>query len=170
MNTLTTSTRKRGTLLLLLMAFLLKLSPVCAQVIAFVDDDITLVQKQTNTAAAAPVHYAGKANSTPYTQYPKLATTGSMPMLGTYDLAGPNSSSLTLTGATVNPVAVIGTVDPTGVRAKYRVYLSGANTTPTSPAFNPIVLSAPAAGTSIYSVTTSQDLLAGLVNGGTYIL
>lgn len=156
-------------MLLLLVAFLLKFAPVNAQSVAIVDDDITLALQPTNATAATSVHYAGTANNSPYTGYGKLATTGNGPSLGTYDLNGSSSSSLLFTGASINAVALAGTINSTGVRAKYRVYLVGTTVNANTPAFNPIILSAPTTG-NIYSVATSQDLLSGLVNGGTYIL
>jgi hypothetical protein len=174
MNTPTTPTQKRGTLLLLLMAFLLKVVSVNAQVASFIDDGITLSRKQTSATAATTTNYAGTSNTSPYRNYAKLGNSSSSPvrptpLLGTYDLNGATSSALTLTAASVRAVASVGDIDNTGVRAKYRVYLSGTSVNTTTPAFNPIILSAPTTG-NIYSTTTSQDLLSGLVNGGTYIL
>ncbi|RZK37160.1 MAG: hypothetical protein EOO61_09365, partial [Hymenobacter sp.] len=175
MNTPTTPTRKRGaTVLLLLVAFLLKVAPVNAQVASFIDDGITLSRKQTNATTATATNYAGTSNTSPYKNYAKLGNSSSnpvrnAPLLGTYDLNGSASSALFLTGASVRAVATVGDIDNAGVRAKYRVYLSGTPVSTTTPAFNPITLSAPATG-NIYSTTTSQDLLSGLINGGTYIL
>jgi hypothetical protein len=170
MNTPTTPTQKRGTLLLLLMAFLLKVVSVNAQRVNIDNNDITLTIQPTGSTATSGVHYAGLANDLPYKNYAKLARNGGAPtQLGTYDLNGATSSSLIITGASFDVSGRSGTtISNTGVRAKYRVYLTGTATS-ASPAFNPIVLSAPTSG-SVYSVTTSQDLLASLVSGGTYIL
>jgi len=177
MNTIPTPTRKRGTVLvLMLMAFLLKVAPVWAQIVVIPNDDITLLQQPTGaTPPTTGIHYAGSASDPDYTTYTQLGSAGAgvaAPFLGTYDLNGPSSSALTLTATTVDAVPFRSTVTiPTGgVRAKYRVYLSGTTVTATSPAFNVIVLNAPNSTTPVYSVTTNQDLLAGLVNGGTYIL
>jgi hypothetical protein len=163
-------------LLLLLVVFLLKFAPSHAQVANIFNDDITLLQQPTGTTAPTTgTHYAGTANDPDYTTYTPLGNASvavPMPFLGTYDLNGPTSSGLTLTGATVDaaPSRSTTTIPSTGVRAKYRVYLLGTTVTPTSPAFNVLILSAPTATNPVYSVATSQDLLSGLVNGGDYIL
>lgn len=173
MNTLTTHLHKQaGLLALLLVAFLLNCVTAQGQAVTVYNDDITLTLQPTGSPATSGVHYAGRNNNRPYTTYNKLAagTTSSTPtsMLGTYDLNG--TSALVLTGASVDVEAGRSTtISSTGVRALYRVYLSGTVTTSTTPAFNPLVLNAPTTGT-IYSGATSQDLLAGLVNGGTYIV
>jgi hypothetical protein len=167
MNTQPTPTRKRGALLLLLLAFLLKCVSAQAQIITLYDDDITLTLQPTGNPSVLNEHYAGLANNYPYIDYAKLGDNASVtPSLGTYDLNG--TSALTLTGSSISFAVGPGTsVSSTGVRMLYRVYLSTTAVTPTSPAFSPIVLPA----SSGYEVTNATvDLLAGIVSGGTYTL
>lgn len=156
--------------LLLLVCLLLRYAPAQAQAVTYYNDDITLTLQPTGSAATSGMHYAGRVNNAPYTGYRKLAsaTNTTVPQLGTYDLNG--TSALTLTAATVDVEAGRSTIiSSTGVRMLYRVYPSGTTVTSTTPGFTTVALGAPTTG-SIYSGTANNDLLAGLVNGGTYML
>ncbi|RZL04687.1 MAG: hypothetical protein EOO62_20730, partial [Hymenobacter sp.] len=149
---------------------MLRQAPAQAQVVAYYNDDITLMLHPTGSSATSGVHYAGLVNSTPYTGYSRLASASNttVPQLGTYDLNG--TSALTLTAASAEVMAGTNTVvSSTGVRMLYRVYLSGTTVTNSTPTFTTVALGAPASG-NVYSGTTTTDLLAGLVNGGTYTL
>ncbi|RZK28706.1 MAG: hypothetical protein EOO63_10650, partial [Hymenobacter sp.] len=85
--------------LLLLLGIMLRQAPAQAQVVTYYNDDITLTLHPTGSSATSGVHYAGLANSAPYTSYRKLASASNttVPQLGTYDLNG--TSALTLTAA-----------------------------------------------------------------------
>lgn len=155
--------------LLLLVGVLLRYAPAQAQAITYYNDDITLTMQPTSGTTNA-MHYAGRANNAPYLGYRRLASASNttVPQLGTYDLNG--TSALTLTAASADVEAGRSTVIANaGVRMLYRVYLAGTTVTSATPAFTAVPLSAPTSG-SIYAGTTSSDLLAGLVNGGTYTL
>ena len=173
MNTPTTSTRKRGAaLLLLLMAFLLKCVSAQAQIAGFSDDDITLDVQNTGATLQSGLHYAGSQNFSPYDMYAPLGQAGpntsvAAPQLGTFDLN--NTSALLLKAATMR--GTIGSSNTTlnSTIFSYRVYL--ASNTSNKPNYTDVSLT-PVQTTGAFSGSTSTniDLLSGLTSGGNYII
>lgn len=150
-----------------LLALLLGGQSAWAQILAQSDNSITLTQQPTGSPATG-LNYAGRANSTPYTTYTRLGNTQTSPVtsspnLGNYDLDG--NSQLRLTRASLVVFGVGGTtIDD--VLLQYRVYVSGSTQQPN---YNSVSLVS--IGSDTYEAAgLTQNLLAGLINGGTYTL
>jgi hypothetical protein len=176
-----TTMLKAFALLLAFVASLTSWQSAQAQSTSFYDDAITLSVQQTNGTTQSLI-YAGRKrnNSAPYTAAPLLGnSSGSNPIpnLGSFDLV--NTSKLVLTGGSLVSLPPQGlddndnpyTIDASSVGMQYAVYQEGATTPtfttvsfPTAAAYNP-----PAGGT-MYSGSTNANLLAGLTEGGNYII
>lgn len=172
MNTLTTSTRKPGAaLLLLLVAFLLRGMSAQAQVAAFNNDDIALQIQNSGGTLQPTINYAGSQNSSPYDTYDPLGQAGSTPapapQLGTFDLNG--TSALLLKSASMQGSITSSATTLDAAMFSYRVY-PVSNTT-NKPSYTDVAVAAMQTATGFEgSTTTNVDLLNGLTNGGRYVL
>lgn len=151
---------------------------VAAQSGSINNDAITLTVQPTGQTAKTGQNYSGNRNDAPYKTYTALGQSSKpgivVPQLGTFDLN--SKSNLIITGASLTGIITTDqtTVDVT--RLQYRVYLSGTaiadKPSYTNVTFN-TTQQAITSSISTFtgsSASTSIDLLAGLVNGGTYVL
>lgn len=151
-----------------LLALLLGGQSAWAQIVAQSDNAITLTQQPTGSPATTGLNYAGRANSAPYNTYARLGDTRTGPAtpppnLGTYDLDG--NSQLRLTKASLVVFGNGGTTFD-NILLQYRVYVSGSTQLP-----NYTSVSLVSIGNDTYEATgLTQNLLSGLINGGTYTL
>jgi hypothetical protein len=143
-----------------------------AQSVTIDDDVLILTSQPTGSSPQTGQNFTGSDNNGLYTNPTSLGQSSnvdiSVPQLGTYDLN--RNSSITITGAQMRGIISSNSTTITAGRLQYRVYLVGTLEV-NKPAYSNAALATSQAGSSYTgNSSTNIELLAGLTNGGTYVL